>query len=329
MNIWLLTDGKMGDLVQCRGIAAHLIAQAGGTVEERTVAPRALWAMLMPFTPIDPREDFNQPGSPIAPNADGEWPDLLIASGRRAVPYLKRVKKLSQGATTTVFLKDPRTGAGTADIIWVPTHDKLRGPNVITSETSPHHITPEALEQARQSGVARFGTHSHTVGVLLGGNTVDVNYNAQTITKLAKGLNDVLNSEGDTDSASRYLITSSRRTPYMLNKTVSSVLSNRECWTWDEEEENPYMQILALSDVLLVTGDSHNMVSEALSTGRPVYVFRPDGLKQKFHNFLEGLEDKGAIRRFDNSLEPFAGTRYDASRNIANTILDFIAKRAH
>ena len=78
---WVLTDGKAGDEVQCLGVAEEL----GLTPEIRRVAPRAPFVWLMPWGPIDPREAPARPGSPIAP----PFPDILIASGRRTVPYLR------------------------------------------------------------------------------------------------------------------------------------------------------------------------------------------------------------------------------------------------
>src|SRR5271154_2623680 len=93
---WILTDGKIGDEVQCLGIAEAL----GLKAELRHVAPRKLYAWAMPFGPIDPREAANAPMSPLAP----PFPALALAAGRRSVPYLRTLKRLSHGATFTVFL---------------------------------------------------------------------------------------------------------------------------------------------------------------------------------------------------------------------------------
>src|SRR2546421_10133950 len=126
--IWILTDGKAGDVVQCRGVAEAVVAAAGGAIEERIVRPRPPFVWAMPWGPPDPRDR-----AALAP----PWPDLAIASGRRAAAYLRALKQRSPG-TFTVFLKDPRTGPGAADLIWVPEHDRLRGDNVLATPTSPH-----------------------------------------------------------------------------------------------------------------------------------------------------------------------------------------------
>src|SRR5690349_13533147 len=98
LTAWVLTDGKAGDEQQALGVAEAL----GLTPEIRRVRPRAPFTWLMPWGPIDPRERPAARGSPLAP----PFPDLLIASGRRAVPYLRFVKRASGGRTYTVFLKD-------------------------------------------------------------------------------------------------------------------------------------------------------------------------------------------------------------------------------
>jgi hypothetical protein len=70
---WVLTDGKVGDEVQCLGVADAL----GLSPELRRVRPRPPFDWAMPWGPIDPREAPFRTGSPIAP----PFPDLLLASG--------------------------------------------------------------------------------------------------------------------------------------------------------------------------------------------------------------------------------------------------------
>ena len=78
LTAWVLTDGKAGDEQPCIGVAEAL----GLSPEIRRVAPRPPFSWLMPWGPIDPREAATRAGSPIAPPV----PDLVMATGRRAVP---------------------------------------------------------------------------------------------------------------------------------------------------------------------------------------------------------------------------------------------------
>ncbi len=272
----IVTDGKMGDLAQCRGVAEAL----GTTAQEIVVKPGTLAAL------ISASVGDNAFHAELADIADP--PDVVLASGRRAAPYLKAIKKRWGEATLTVFLKDPRTGAGTADLIWVPEHDRLRGPNVITTATGPHGHTAARRAKAASALRAQLTRYPRPwLGVLLGGATKRVGYEQATIDRLVDALRTA--SEG----AGSVLITPSRRTPPTLTEALGTV--HPHSWVWDGTGDNPYPGMLGACDAFLVTGDSHNMVSETLAVGKHTMVFRPAGLPKKFTRFLDAMERKGAI----------------------------------
>lgn len=270
----ILTDGKMGDLAQCRGVADALRAE----ITEITVQPGVLAALL---GPVRSDKAFAKAISTIS-----SVPDLVLASGGHTAAYMKAVKRQWGDDTLTVFLKDPRTGAQTADFLWVPTHDPLRGSNVITTDTGPHGHTRERRVKAASDLRARLARLPRPwLGILLGGKTKKVPYDDLTIETLADAARMAAKSAGSV------LITASRRTPAALTDALADI--HPHTWIWDEAGENPYTGILGASDALLVTGDSHNMVSEALSAGRQTMVFRPRGLPSKFIRFLDKLEADG------------------------------------
>ncbi|MEM1039114.1 MAG: mitochondrial fission ELM1 family protein [Pseudomonadota bacterium] len=318
-SIWILTDGKIGDLVQCRGIARHLVrgAEATTTVSERLVHPTGMWAWPLPYLPVSPADTPDSPDSPIAP----PFPDLVLASGRRTLPYLRLLKKHAP-KTAIVFLKDPRVGGrGAADFIWAPVHDHLPSGKAVTlsTHTSPHGLDEDVMAQATARAEARFATlRSHSdgpvTGLILGGNSGTVSWTAKMGKDLAKKLKSALPAKGV------LLITPSRRTPPALLGAVQSALPPGSNTWYDDGAENAYKHILAYADRLIVTGDSHNMVSEALSTGSPVYVYRPKGLQQKLQKFLDAMLEQGAIRNFDGALETFAGIKLDATAEIARKL---------
>ena len=43
------------------------------------------------------------------------------------------------------------TGAGSADLIWVPEHDSRRGENVIATLTPPHRYSAQRLQDLRRN----------------------------------------------------------------------------------------------------------------------------------------------------------------------------------
>ena len=306
-SVWVLTDGKAGDEVQCLGVAERL----GVVPEVRQIAPRKPFAWLMPRGPIDPREGPDRPGSPIRP----PFPDILIASGRRAVAYVRAVKKASNGATFTVILKDPRTGAGAADLIWVAGHDRLRGENVLVTTTSPHRLAPGRLAQARQQPPAAIAAlPAPRAAVLVGGDSRHHRFRPEDIARFVEAL-DALARSGVALMGSR-----SRRTTPELDKAVAAVFSRHGGWWWDGSGENPYVALLANADAVVTTADSTNMIGEATATGAPILVFEPHGGHGKLAKFLEALKLQGAVHHFEGRLE---GTHYesvDSTATIAEAV---------
>lgn len=313
---WVLTDGKAGDLAQCLGIAERL----GLAVQEKVIAPRAPWKWLMPLTwrvpglAIDPAEAPGGAGSPLQP----PWPDLVIASGRRAAPYLPAIKRAAGGRTFTVFLKDPRTGAEIADLIWVPAHDRLRGDNVLPTLLSPHRITPESLAALRSAPPASItALKTPRIAVLIGGNSKDFRFTDADIRRFWDALGALA------ESGAGIMATASRRTPPELAEAARTRIEASGGWFWDGTGDNPYRAMLANADGLVVTAESVNMVGEALSTGKPVAVFRPSGGSRKIDQFLHdlekkiGLDDLGAIRPFSGALEHYTYEPMDATPEIA------------
>lgn len=309
VRCWVLTDGKAGDLAQCLGVAERL----GLTPDERVVHPRAPWVWLMPHAwrlpllGVDPRETPGAAASPLQP----PYPDLVIASGRRAATYLPALKRASRGRTFTVLLKDPRTSPAIADFVWVPDHDRMRGTNVLTTLLSPHRITPEALADLRANPPERIASLPHPrVAVLIGGDSKDFRYAEADIGRFREALGTLA------AAGAGLMATPSRRTPPALAEAARATIEASGGWFWDGTGENPYRALLACADALVVPAESVNMVGEALATGKPVHVFRPTGRSRKIDQFLRGLDASGAIRPFMGVLESYTYPPMDATPDI-------------
>ncbi|KAM7512684.1 hypothetical protein LguiB_011559 [Lonicera macranthoides] len=64
------------------------------------------------------------------------------------------------------------------------------------------------------------------------------------------------------------------------------------------QDPNPHMGHLAWADAFLITADSVSMLSEACSTGKPVYVIGAEQCTWKFADFQKSLQERGAVRPF-------------------------------
>jgi mitochondrial fission protein ELM1 len=315
----VITDGKAGDEQQCLGVAEAL----GLTPEVRRVDPGAPFFWLMPWGPIDPREGPGRPGSPLAP----PFPDLAIASGRRAVPYLRAVKRASAGRTFTVFLKDPRAGTGVADLIWSPSYDRLRGPNVITTLTSPHRISGTRLAAARAAPDPRLARVPHPrAAVLVGGDSPHYRWLPGDVAAFADRL------EALASSGVALMGTLSRRTRESdpeLQRSAERIFGAHGGFLWDGSGDNPYVQLLAIADAVVVTADSVNMVGEAAATGRPVLVFKPTWRASRGprnHALIAGLERDGVVHPFAGRLEGEPYEPLDSTPVIAAAIASALAR---
>lgn len=306
---WIITDGKAGMEVQVAGVAQALRAN----VEIKRVAPRGIWRLLAPWGPVDPRERFGQDAGQFAP----PWPDIALATGRLSIPALRALRKVAPD-TYTVVIQDPRTGAGTADLIAVPSHDKLTGENVIQTLTAPHGFSQKRLAQLRRKLPEDIAAlPGPRVAVILGGPNSVYSFTQADSGGLAASLASMASF------GASFLITASRRTPAHAIEAVRSATPDAKRIVWDGSGANPYESWLALADMFVVTADSINMTGEACASGRPVYVFEPEGGSAKFNRFHESLRRYGATKKLPETftqLETWTYTPLDSATQIAAEI---------
>ena len=289
---WLITDGKAGMDVQVAGVAHAL----GLDADWKRVEPTGIWRFASPWGPADPKSRLSAP-----------WPDVAIATGRLSIPFIRAIKRRAGLATYTIVLQDPRTGCGTADMIWVPEHDRLRGPNVVTTLTSPHSFTRERLAELRaHMPRAIAALPGPRVGVILGGKNGVYTFTDACDDRLKASLASLAGL------GASFMITPSRRTHPRLLRAVETATAHAPRILWNGEGANPYPDFLANADLLVVTADSVNMTGEACATGRPVYVFKPSGGSAKFDRFHGALMQAGATRELPAVVADLAPWTYAA-----------------
>ncbi|WP_114945401.1 mitochondrial fission ELM1 family protein [Microvirga calopogonii] len=313
---WVLTDGKAGDELQALSVTEAL----GITPELRRIKPRPPFTWFMPWGPIDPRERPSVPDSPLAP----PFPDLLVASGRRAVAYLRYVKKATSGRTYTVFLKDPRTGPETADFIWSPEYDRLRGSNVLNTLTPPHRISAGKLEASRAHSDPRLAHLPRPrVAVLTGGNSRHHRFTDEDVARFIRRLTAVA------ETGAGLMVTASRRTPPALREALMGLAAAHEGFFWDGAGENPYVDLLAQADFIVATADSFNMIGEAAATGRPILAFEPSGGHPKLDVYTRALKAHGVVHPFEGRLEGQPYEPLNSTPTVAKAIAEGFRRHRH
>lgn len=260
--------------------------------------PAKPWAALPPWLICPPL-------GTLAPGSDGldpPFPDLLIACGRKSIGLALAIRRASHGRTFVVYVQDPRIDPRRFDLVIAPRHDTVRGPNVVLTRGAPSRVTRERLEAAKLQFTPLFvGLARPVVAVLLGGRTRHHCF----MPAEAETLGRTLATFAATSQAS-LAITASRRTPPESLTAFRTGLGETSVYFYDGVGENPYFGLLAHADAIVVTADSVNMISDACSTGRPVFVASLRGRPAaRFDRFLSELRKEGRVRPFQGRIDPY------------------------
>ncbi len=308
MRTWILTNGMAGFEVQALGICEAL----GVVPEVKRVKPGAPHRWIAPWGPAAPAEGVSPP-----------WPDLLIASGRQSIPYARMIRRKSGGRTFVAVLQDPKVSPAQFDFVWAPAHDRLKAENVLSTLTSPHRLTREKLEAEAARIEPQIAHLPHPrVAVLLGGSNAVYTFSEETAQRVGAqlaGLADHFHAG--------LMVTPSRRTGEAQSSIIREALKDKPALMWDGTGENPYFGFLGSAEAIVVTCDSVNMVGEAASTGKPVYVIELEGGSPKFRRFLDGMYEHGAARPFAGQLESWGYEPLNATHEIAEAIARGLAAR--
>ena len=196
----------------------------------------------------------------------------------------------------------PEAGTESFDLIAVPAHDsRSQRPNVIETVGAPHRMTRGRLAAAAKSwGVRIGGLPRPRLALLVGGDTRGHRFDAAAARMLAERVGQLHQALGGS-----LLITTSRRTAPESRNTLYRTLHPAHHFDWgQDEQDNPYEAYLALSDAVVVTGDSTTMCTEACATGRPVYIDAPADTTAAKHRALHArLQELGCARPLDQAIE--------------------------
>jgi mitochondrial fission protein ELM1 len=297
-----MSDGRAGMEIQCLGLAEAL----GLEPAVKRVAGRKPLRWFTPWLRPGALWNLRKSSSLMEP----PWPDLIIASGRQPIAPALKIRQRARRAGQRVFLvqiQHPAFDPRRFDLIVLPQHDPLRRANVVTTLGSMHRVTPARLAGAwlRFAALAE-GLPRPLAGVLLGGNSRWHRFTPERAARLGAELAAMARESGG-----GLLLTASRRTPPEALEALLAPLRAVPHRLWDGQGENPYYGILALADLLVVTGDSVNMTTEAVAAGKPVLVAAIDGHKPKFDRFHAAMRAQGYTRPFVGRFESWAQQPFD------------------
>lgn len=314
-DCWIITEGMAGTENQCLGVAEALGLTPGLDARLHRINLRQPWKALCPYLPFEQGWSF-------VPRLAPPWPDLLLTAGRKSIAAARYIHRQSGGRTFTVHLQNPRISGDFFDLIAMPAHDRTAAhgrahSQIIYTDGAPNRITPERLARARAaytpSPSMPWPMPAPVTAVLIGGDSKTHALPPERAAEIARQISALPGT---------LLVTASRRTSPAALAAFRENLRRENACLWDGAGENPYLAFLALADFILVTADSVSMLSDACTTGKPVYMLPLPGDSHRFSDFHARLRDKGALKVFDGgaALTPFTYAPLDDSRRVAQAI---------
>lgn len=314
-SIWAIWEsGAAGMQSQALGLAEALFATGGfGLPQGYEISLRAPYKWL-PTHPVFARLNALTPDT--LSKLQEPWPDLLIASGRKAAVAALAIRKASKGHTRTILTQDPRVNTQYWDLLVVPEHDGTRGSNVIFTQGALHRVTQMKLRNGAEAIRQEYEKLPHPrVAVLVGGSNRNYTLDEDWMQGFVKQLRSMVDRSG-----CGILATASRRTGEAETNILRGGLASLPAVLWDGKGPNPYFGFLGMADAIVVTCESISMISEACSTGKPVLVARLPGHSKRFEAFFDSLQRRGLIQWFDGRLMQWENGRLDDMDRIAGEV---------
>jgi mitochondrial fission protein ELM1 len=297
--VWVLADPRAGTAAQALGIAerlpvAHRVVPLEWGLLARLPLPIPTLAGLTPAA----RAQFVPP-----------WPRLVVAAGRRAGPVARWLG--ARGVRTVQCMR----AAGRFDLSVIGRHDApAPDPDVLAILGAAHRVTAARLAAARLDFPELGALPAPRVGLLLGGPVRGEGLDPALAAKLGGRV---------AEFAGSVLATTSRRTGSAAAEALAKTLMAvpHRLHRWGDAGDNPYLGVLGWADVLVVSGDSVSMLSEALVTAAPVFVAAMGDEGRRHLALHESLYAAGQARPLDHAPAPFARAPLDEVGRVAGQIL--------
>jgi mitochondrial fission protein ELM1 len=269
----VLSDGRRGIENQALGLAESCAALRPLKLRQHHVSHSKMVAALPPRAQLRLGK-FDLPKC-----------DIAIGCGRQAIAPLLYLKSC-RPEVMTVYVQDPRMEGSAFDLIIAPEHDALQGDNVESMIGSPNRVTKDKiiLETLNfATGLSKLAMPR--TAMLIGGTSKTHNLDKdthQSHLEIARTLR---------TAGQSLLISTSRRTPdFAVADWRRFSSDNDHVWLHDGDGPNPYFAFLGGAEMILVTEDSTNMLTEACATGKPVYRLPMSGKPGKFWTLYGALE---------------------------------------
>ncbi len=228
------------------------------------------------------------------------YADFVISSGS-SLAAVNVFMSRENNAKNIVIMKQGNVSVSRFSLAIIPRHDRPRPrKNVVVTDIVPNLMDEERLASDGNALKNRLHvTDAPKLGLLIGGDNPEYLLTEEIVREVIDGIfraAERVNAE--------ILLTTSRRTPRAVEEILRERLSGHpRCRLLVVANERNVSEavggILSLADVVVVSGESISMISEAVSSGKPVVVFnlKKTALKPTKHELsLKGLAGMGYIK---------------------------------
>lgn len=286
-TVWIVSEGSPGHVSQSVGLVNALKAHCDLDVVEVTgrlcvrgwVRPILRFLMgksgrPLPKFLLDRTHQLNVP-------CDAPAPDLIVSSGGKSVLAARTWAQKFKVPYVFIGERKPYPASWFHTIISPAINESCE--NSIDVELIPTPVTPQFIAEKGQ-------VEKDTWCMIIGGVSRSHHFVDKDWIAIAEGMNALADRENI-----RWLITTSRRTGAeaegLLKQHLKSDVLKDAIW-WAEEPRKELYSFMARSELLFVTQDSVTMVTEAVSSGKPVVVVFPETCPIPEDSFMNAYFDR-------------------------------------
>jgi len=302
----LLTEGMHGMISQAEGMAKALNTE----YSHKIVRLNFPWNLVSSkFTLIS--EIILKDKVYLTEN---ETLNLIISCGRKSVvPSIllrKRNPKLF-----TIHIQDPKVNSKNFDAIIAPEHDNLSGDNVYSSKGAIHYITESEINKAKPYLMDKI-KGQEIISLILGGPNKYYAFDKKELVRIFNEIKSNFLSKGY-----KVIVIPSLRTP----KTIIDLAIKEfdvDSYVLNSVNKQAYLSAFALATNIVVTCDSTSMISEAASSGKPIFVAHMKSKRDnyRFKRFFKLFKEMGIIRDLGEKVESWTYTKLNEAERIAAII---------
>jgi len=302
----LLTQGMHGMISQVEGMAKALNTEYSHKIVRLSFPWKFIPPKLTPISDVILKDKIYL--------KQNDSVDIIISCGRKSVIPSIILKKRNP-KIFNIHIQNPKISLDNFDAIVAPEHDDLKGNNVYSSKGAIHYITESEIDRAKSYLMKNISSEK-VVSLILGGPNKYYKFDHDQLLNIFNMIKSNFVSKGY-----RVVIIPSMRTP-----KDSIELADREMgshgYVVKGIDKQAYLSAYALANYVVVTCDSTSMISEAATSGKPIFIAHMKSKKNnyRFQKFFKLFREMGITRDLGERVEPWTYNKHNEAERIGKLI---------